>query len=333
GTVGANKNTIHIIGDHTEYFVQAYFVYDSKKAGAMTVSHLRFGPRPIRAPYLIESTNFLGCHQTMFVGRCKMLRLLAPKGVFLLNTAAGSDAAWETLPKDDQDEIRTKKLRFFVIDAYKVARDNGLGGRINTVMQACFFSISGVLPPNRAVSAIRESIREAYGKKSEAIVNQNLRAVDESLKNLYEVKIPAGTTRCLPMGPPISKNAPNFVRDVLGTIYAGEGDSLPVSAMPVDGTFPTDTAKWEKRNLAQEIPVWDCEVCIQCAKCVIVCPHAVIRQKVYDPLLLAKAPAAFKSCEPKDREWQGLKYTLQVAPEDCTGCGICVDVCPARNKS
>ena len=313
--------------------MQAYFVYDSKKAGAMTVSHLRFGPERIRAPYLIESTNFLGCHQTMFVGRYKMLRLLAPKGVFLLNTAAGPDAAWETLPKDDQEEIRKKKLRFFVIDAYKVARDNGLGGRINTVMQACFFSISGVLPQEKAVEAIRESIREAYGKKSEAIVAQNLRAVEESLRNLHEVKIPAVTTRSLPAAPSMSPEAPAFVRDVLGVIYAGEGDRLPVSAMPVDGTFPTATAKWEKRGLAQDVPVWDAEVCIQCAKCVIACPHAVIRQKVYDPALLSKAPAAFKSCEPKDREWKGLTYTLQAAPEDCTGCGICVDVCPARNKS
>ena len=333
GTVGANKNTIHIIGEGTDSFVQAYFVYDSKKAGAMTVSHLRFGPKPIRAPYLIDSTNFLGCHQTMFVGRYQMLRYLAPKGVFLLNTAAGPETAWETLPKADQEEIVKKKLRFFVIDAYKVARDNGLGGRINTVMQACFFSISGVLPQDKAVEAIRESIREAYGKKSEELVNKNLKAVEESLKHLHEVKVPAGSNRFLPVEPPISKEAPDFVRDVLGTIYAGEGDSLPVSAMPVDGTFPTATARWEKRNLAQELPVWDADVCIQCAKCVIVCPHAVIRQKVYDPALLAKSPKDFKSCEPKDREWKGMKYTLQVAPEDCTGCGVCVDVCPARNKS
>ena len=333
GTVGANKNTIHIIGEGTDSFVQAYFVYDSKKAGAITVSHLRFGPKPIRAPYLIESTNFLGCHQTMFVGRFKMLRFLAPKGVFLLNTAAGPQAAWETLPKDDQDEIVKKDLRFFVIDAYQVARENGLGGRINTVMQACFFSISGVLPREKAVESIRESIREAYGHKSEELVQKNLRAVDESLKHLHEVKIPATVARSLPTAPAVSMDAPDFVRDVLGPIFAGEGDGLPVSAMPVDGTFPTATARWEKRGLAQEIPVWDSSICIQCAKCVMVCPHAAIRQQVYDPALLSKAPAAFKSCEPKDREWKGRRYTLQVAPEDCTGCGICVDVCPARNKS
>ncbi|MBI5247591.1 MAG: pyruvate:ferredoxin (flavodoxin) oxidoreductase [Elusimicrobia bacterium] len=333
GTVGANKNTIHIIGDHTESFVQAYFVYDSKKSGAMTVSHLRFGPNPIRAPYLIEQAGFLGCHQTSFVGRYKMLRMLAPGGVFLLNTAAGPLEAWETLPKDDQDEIRAKKLRFFVIDAYKVARDNGLGGRINTVMQACFFSISGVLPKEKAVEAIRESIREAYGKKSEELVQKNLRAVEESLKNLHQVVVPAGAAKSAPLVPPVAAGAPGFVRDVLGPVCAGEGDRLPVSAFPVDGAYPTGTAQWEKRGLAQEVPVWDESVCIQCAKCVIVCPHAVIRPKVYAPELLDKAPDSFKSCDPKDREWKGLKYTLQVSVEDCTGCGICVDVCPARNKS
>ncbi len=333
GTVGANKNTIHIIGDHTESFVQAYFVYDSKKAGAMTVSHLRFGPRPIRAPYLIEQTNFLGCHQTSFVGRYQMLRMVAPGGVFLLNTTAGPLEAWETLPKDDQDSIRAKKLRFFVIDAYRVARDNGLGGRINTVMQACFFSISGVLPKERALAAIREAIREAYGKKSEDLVAKNLRAVEESLKNLHEVNVPAGSSRSAPAAAPIPAEAPDFVRSVLGPIRAGEGDRLPVSAMPVDGTYPTGTAQWEKRGLAQEAPVWEESLCIQCAKCVIVCPHAAIRPKVYEPALLAGAPAAFKSCAPKDREWKGLTYTLQVSVEDCTGCGICVDVCPARSKS
>ncbi|MDP3542617.1 MAG: pyruvate:ferredoxin (flavodoxin) oxidoreductase [Elusimicrobiota bacterium] len=333
GTVGANKNTIHIIGDHTDSFVQAYFVYDSKKSGAMTVSHLRFGPEQIRAPYLIEKTNFLGCHQTSFVGRYKMLRMIAPGGVFLLNTAAGPLAAWETLPKEDQEEIRAKKLRFFVIDAYKVARDNGLGGRINTVMQACFFSISGVLPKERAVEAIRESIREAYGKKSEELVNKNLKAVEESLKNLHQVVVPAGGHAHASLVPPVAPGAPDWVRSVLGPICAGEGDRLPVSAMPVDGTYPTATAQWEKRGLAQEVPVWDESVCIQCAKCVIVCPHAVIRPKVYMPAELAGAPPTFKSCDPKDREWKGMKYTLQVSVEDCTGCGICVDVCPARNKS
>jgi len=333
GTVGANKNTIHIIGDHTESFVQAYFVYDSKKSGAMTVSHLRFGPKQIRAPYLIEQADFLGCHQTSFVGRYKMLRMLAPGGVFLLNTAAGPLQAWETLPKEDQDEIKAKKLRFFVIDAYKVARENGLGGRINTVMQACFFSISGVLPKEQAVEAIRESIREAYGKKSEELVNKNLKAVEESLKNLHQVVVPAGASKHGPVVPAVAPGAPDWVRSVLGPICAGEGDRLPVSAMPVDGTFPTATAQWEKRGLAQEVPVWDESVCIQCAKCVIVCPHAVIRPKVYMPAELTGAPATFKSCDPKDREWKGMKYTLQVSVEDCTGCGICVDVCPARNKS
>ncbi len=333
GTVGANKNTIHIIGEGTDEFVQAYFVYDSKKSGAMTVSHLRFGPKPIRAPYLVDRANFLGCHQTVFLGRYKMLELLVPGGVFLLNTAAGPDDAWATLPKSDQELIRTKKLRFFVIDAYTVARENGLGGRINTVMQACFFAISGVLPKEKAVDAIRDSIRHAYGRKSEELVQKNLKAVDESLSHLHEVAVPSGKTSSTEAPPPMSADAPDFVREVLGKMYAGNGDALPVSAMPVDGTYPTGTARYEKRALAQEIPVWDPAVCIQCAKCVIVCPHAVIRPKVYDPALLGKAPQGFKSCDPKDLEWKGLKYTLQVSPDDCTGCGICVDVCPARNKS
>ncbi len=333
GTVGANKNTTHIIGDHTDSFVQAYFVYDSKKAGAMTVSHLRFGPGPIRAPYLVERANFLGCHQSSFVGRYRMLKILAPGGVFLLNTSAPPEAAWAALPAGDRAELRAKKARFFVVDAHRVARDSGLGGRINTVMQACFFSISGVLPKDRAVAAIQEAIREAYGRKSEALVAKNLQAVDESLKNLHEVSIPEGGPEGLPAGEAIAPGAPEFVCRVLGPICAGEGDCLPVSAMPVDGTFPTATAQWEKRGLAQEVPVWDEAVCIQCAKCVIVCPHAVVRQKVFDPALLAGAPAAFISCEPKDREWAGLKYSLQVSVEDCTGCGICVEVCPARNKS
>jgi len=333
GTVGANKNTIHIIGDHTDSFVQAYFVYDSKKSGAMTVSHLRFGPDPIRAPYLIDRANFVGCHQTSFTGRYDMTGMIAPGGVFLLNTSAGPREAWETLPKRDQDAIRAKKIRFFVIDGYKVARENGLGGRINTVMQACFFSISGVLPKERAVEAIRESIREAYARKSSELVERNLSAVQASLENLHEVAVPSGASKSAPLTPAVVAGAPDFTRSVLGPICAGAGDRLPVSALPVDGTYPTATSQWEKRGLAQEAPVWDESVCIQCAKCVIVCPHAVIRPKVYMPAELAGAPATFKSCDPKDREWKGMKYTLQVSVEDCTGCGICVDVCPARNKS
>ena len=333
GTVGANKSSINIIGEGTDSFVQAYFVYDSKKAGAMTVSHLRFGPKPIRAPYLIDRSNFLACHQTVFLSRYKMLRGIVPGGVFLLNTQAAPEQVWETLPEDYQEEIIRKKLRFYVIDAYKVARENGLGGRINTVMQTCFFAISGVLPKDKAIEAIRGSIRYAYGRKGEEVVAKNMRAVDETLAQLHEVKVPATSGKSLPVGPAVSKDAPEFVRDVLGVIYASEGDSLPVSAMPVDGTFPTATARWEKRNIALEIPVWDTASCIQCAKCVLVCPHAVIRQKVCDPALLAKAPPTFKSRPAMDREWKGMNYVLQVAPEDCTGCGICVEVCPARNKA
>jgi pyruvate-ferredoxin/flavodoxin oxidoreductase len=333
GTVGANKNTIHIIGEGTDQFVQAYFVYDSKKSGAMTVSHLRFGVEPIRAPYLVDRANFVGCHQTQFIGRYHMLELLVPGGGFLLNTPASVDAVWSTLTATDQALIRAKKIRFFIIDAHKVAGDNGLGGRINTVMQACFFAISGVLPKDQAVRAIQQSIREAYGRKSEELVNKNLNAVDESLAHLQEVPIPTQSSGSLCVGSSLTENAPDFVSQVLGTIFAGRGDSLPVSSFPVDGTYPTDTARYEKRALAQEIPVWDPAVCIQCAKCVIVCPHAVIRPKVFEPHLLAQAPTHFKSSQPKDLEWKGLKYTLQVSPDDCTGCGICVEVCPARNKS
>ncbi|MCX5788897.1 MAG: pyruvate:ferredoxin (flavodoxin) oxidoreductase [Elusimicrobia bacterium] len=333
GTVGANKGTISIIGQGAGKSVQAYFVYDSKKAGAMTVSHLRFGPRPIHAPYLIDRANVVACHQTQFLERIEMLHVLAPGGVFLLNTPESPDKAWASLPREVQEQLLKKKPRFFVIDAYKTARDAGLGGRINTVMQACFFSISGVLPPDQAVEALRGSIRKAYGKKGEAVVAKNISAVDESLKGLHEVKLPSGPADGRPRGAAISPEAPDFVRNVLGKIYVGQGETLPVSAFPVDGTFPTDTARWEKRALAQEIPVWEPAACIQCAKCAIVCPHAAIRPKVYDAGLLKDAPKTLQSCEAKDLEWKGLKYTLQVSPDDCTGCGVCVDICPAKSKT
>ena len=335
GTVGANKNSIKIIGENTDNYAQGYFVYDSKKSGAMTVSHLRFGPQPIRSSYLISKANFVACHQWIFLERYDMLSTLVPGGVFLLNSPFNKDDVWDHLPREVQTQLIAKKARFFIIDAYQVARDTGMGSRMNTIMQACFFAISKVLPRDEAIEAIRQSIRDTYGKKGEDVVQQNLRAVDETLAHLFEVSVPEKVTSKIEMPPAFSPQAPQFERDVLGVIYAGHGDEIPVSAFPVDGTFPTGTAKWEKRNIALEIPEWDTKICIQCGKCAMVCPHAVLRIKVYDSKHLEGAPKTFKSTEvrDKDKDWLGQKYTIQVAPEDCTGCGICVDICPVKNKS
>ncbi len=333
GTVGANKNSIKIIGENTDNYAQGYFVYDSKKSGAMTVSHLRFGPRPIRSSYLVSKANFVACHQWIFLERYDMLSALVEGGTFLLNSPFAAEEVWNHLPRPVQQQIIAKRAKFYVIDAYKVARDAGMGSRMNTILQVCFFAISKVLPREAAIEAIRQSIRDTYGKKGEEIVQQNMKAVDQTLAHLFEVKVPETISSTIEMPPPFSPSAPRFERDVLGPIYAGLGDDLPVSAFPVDGTFPTGTAKWEKRNLALEIPAWDTKTCIQCGKCAMVCPHAVIRIKVYDSKQLQGAPATFKSTDARDKEWQGLKYTIQVAPEDCTGCGICVDICPAKNKS
>ncbi|MBL8166288.1 MAG: pyruvate:ferredoxin (flavodoxin) oxidoreductase [Anaerolineae bacterium] len=333
GTVGANKNSIKIIGENTDNYAQGYFVLDSKKSGSMTISHLRFGPEPIRAPYLITEANFIACHQPIFLERYEMLKYAVPGGVFLLNTPFGADDVWNQLPQMVQQELIDKQLKFYVIDAFKVAREARMGGRINTIMQVCFFAISGVLPRDEAIAAIKESIEKTYGKKGDVIVEMNLKAVDLTLDNLYEVKIPSAVSSGIAMPPPVAAGAPTFVNDVLGKIISARGDELPVSALPFDGTYPSGTAQWEKRNLALEIPVWDTNVCIQCGKCAMVCPHAVIRIKTYEPAYLENAPATFKSTDARDTEWNGLKYTIQVAPEDCTGCGICVDVCPAKNKS
>ena len=332
GTVGANKDSIKIIGEKTALFAQAYFVYDSKKAGAMTVSHLRFGPQPIRSTYLISQANFVGCHQPFFLERFDVLERAAPDGTFLLNTPFPPDRVWERLPERVQRAIHDKRLRFFIIDASAVARACGMGGRINTIMQVCFFSVSGVLPHDEAIAAIKDSIRKTYGKKGEDVVQMNLNAVDQTLAHLHEVEVPERIGSDVELRAPVPDEAPAFVREVLAPIIAGRGDELPVSALPCDGTFPTGTARWEKRNLAAEVPVWDAEICIQCAKCVMVCPHAVIRAKAYEPALLAGAPPTFKSSDARLPEWKGQKFTLQVAVEDCTGCGICVDVCPVRNK-
>jgi pyruvate-ferredoxin/flavodoxin oxidoreductase len=333
GTVGANKNSIKIIGENTENYAQGYFVYDSKKSGAVTISHLRFGPQPIRSSYLVSSANFVACHQWIFLERYDMLSSLVPGGTFLLNSPFGADEVWDRLPRTVQEQIISKRLKFYVIDAYQVARDAGMGSRMNTILQVCFFAISKVLPAEQAIEAIRKSIRDTYGRKGEEVVQQNMKAVDETLAHLFEVKVPTAVTSTIEMPPPFSPSAPQFERNVLGAIYSGRGDELPVSAFPVDGTFPTGTSKWEKRNLALEIPSWDEKICIQCGKCAMVCPHSVIRIKVYDSKELEGAPATLKSTETRDREWHGLKYTIQVAPEDCTGCGICVEVCPVKNKA
>ncbi|MBZ0308227.1 MAG: pyruvate:ferredoxin (flavodoxin) oxidoreductase, partial [Anaerolineae bacterium] len=333
GTVGANKNSIKIIGENTANYAQGYFVYDSKKSGSVTVSHLRFGPNLIRSPYLITRANFVACHQTVFLERYDMLQDLQPGGVFLLNSPYEPDDVWDRLPQSMQEALIKKNVKFYVIDADKVARDSGMGGRINTVMQVCFFAISGVLPREQAIEEIKNSIIHTYGKKGDAVVEMNLAAVDRTLEHLHEVKIPVQVTSTVKLLPPVPEYAPPFVNNVLGEIIARRGDMLPVSAMPVDGTYPSGTAQWEKRNLASEIPVWDPSICIQCGKCALVCPHAVIRIKTYEPEVLAGAPETFKAVDARDKNWEGLKYTIQVAPEDCTSCGICVQVCPAKNKS
>jgi pyruvate-ferredoxin/flavodoxin oxidoreductase len=333
GTVSANKNSIKIIGEETDNYAQGYFVYDSKKAGSVTVSHLRFGKNPIRSSYLVDKANFVACHQPAFLERFDMLCCAVDGATFLLNTRYGPEEVWDTLNRDVQQAIVDKKLKFFVIDAYRVARDLGLGARINTIMQACFFAISNVLAREDALIKIKEAIRKTYGKKGEAIINKNFAAVDQAVANMHEVTVPDTVTTDTPMRPTVSPDAPAFVRDVTAPMIRYEGDDLPVSCLPADGTYPTDTARWEKRDIAQEIPVWDSGVCIQCNKCALVCPHAAIRANVYEESHLDAAPDGFKSSPAKGAEFKGMRYTIQVAPEDCTGCGMCVEVCPAKNKS
>ncbi|HSB77332.1 MAG TPA: pyruvate:ferredoxin (flavodoxin) oxidoreductase [Candidatus Methylomirabilis sp.] len=332
GTVGANKNSIKIIGEDTDNYAQGYFVYDSKKSGALTISHLRFGPKPIHSTYLISQASFVACHQFSFLERLDVLKAAATGATFLLNSLYGPDEVWDHLPETVQRQIIDKKLRFYVIDAYKVAEQTGMGVRINTVMQTCFFAISGVLPREEAIAAIKHAIEKTYGKRGEAVVKKNFAAVDAALEHLHEVKVPGQVTSRFDLRPAVPAQAPEFVQKTLAKIIANEGDALSVSAFPVDGTFPTGTTQWEKRNIALEIPVWDTDVCIQCGKCILVCPHAVIRAKVYSPDLLTNAPATFKSAPARWREFKDMKYTLQVAPEDCTGCELCVEVCPAKNK-
>ena len=336
GTVGANKNSIKIIGEETDNHAQGYFVYDSKKSGTMTISHLRFGPKPIQAPYVIEENqaNFVACHQFTFLERFDMLKYAKEGAVFLLNSLYGADEVWDHLPLEVQRDIIQKKLKFYVINGYEVAEKTGMGGRVNTIMQTAFFAISGILPREAAIAEIKHAIEKTYGKRGEAVVRKNFEAVDRTLEHLREVKVPAEVTSKITRRPPVPADAPEFVRNVLGEMIGFNGDRIPVSALPVDGTFPTATTQWEKRNIALEIPVWEPDLCIQCGKCVMVCPHAVIRHKVYDEKLLAGAPETFKHTASKFKEFSpGYAYTVQVSPEDCTGCTLCVEACPVKDKS
>lgn len=361
GTVGANKNSIKIIGQETDNYAQGYFVYDSKKSGSVTISHLRFGPHPIHAPYLIskERATFVACHQYSLLERFDVLKYAQHGGTFLLNSIYGPEEVWGHLPGEVRQAILQKELHVYVIDAYSVASSLGMGGRVNTVMQTCFFALSGILPREQAIEQIKQSIRKTYGKRGEAVVQRNFQAVDETLNHLYEVRISTAgevvqvaaqgaapalvvsseTRRRVPVAlpmvtlrPPVPAEAPAFVRNVLGPMIAGEGDELPVSALPVDGTYPSGTARWEKRNITLEMPVWDPTLCIQCGKCTMVCPHAVIREKVYDSSALEGAPETFVSTDAHFKEFPDARYTLQVSPEDCTGCALCVEACPVKDK-
>jgi pyruvate-ferredoxin/flavodoxin oxidoreductase len=332
GTVGANHNSIRIIGEETPNYAQGYFQYDSRKAGTVTASHLRFGPRPIRQTCLIESASFVACHQFVFMEQFDVLEKAAHGATFLLNAPYGPNEVWDKLPARVQQQIIDKELKFYTIDAYRVAKETGMGVRINTIMQTCFFALSGVLPRDEAIAAIKESIRHTYGKRGEKVIQQNFAAVDQALANLFRVEVMDRVTSEIEMPPVVPPEAPEFVQKVLAPIMARHGDSLPVSAFPVDGTFPSATTQWEKRNIALEIPVWEPGICIQCAKCSLACPHAAIRFKIYDPALLKGAPPTFKWDKARGKEFDGMVATIQVAPEDCTGCGMCVDACPAKDK-
>ncbi|NLJ09495.1 MAG: pyruvate:ferredoxin (flavodoxin) oxidoreductase [Treponema sp.] len=333
GTVGANKNSIKIIGEATDNYAQGYFVYDSKKAGTVTVSHLRFGKKPIRKPYLVTKANFIACHKFSFIEKVDMLSRAKKGGTFLLASPYPADQVWNHLPVEVQKQIIDKELKFYVIDAVSLAEKAGMGGRINVIMQTAFFKISGVLPEEEAVELIKKSIKKTYGKKGEEIVKKNIDTIDMALAGIQQVNYPKTVSGTLKMIPPVPANAPAFVKEVIGEIIAFRGEKIPVSKMPDDGTFPTGTTKYEKRNIAEKIPVWDPETCIQCGNCTMVCPHAVIRMKAYTPDKLAGAPETFKSTDAKGKEFEGMKFTLQVSPEDCTGCGACVNICPAKNKT
>lgn len=332
GTVGANKNSIKIIGEDTDFYAQGYFEYDSKKSGGITTSHLRFGPNPIYASYFVSKANFIACHQFSFLERYNMLKNAVDGATFLVNSPYDKDEVWDHLPLTVQKQIIEKGIKLYVIDAVTIAKDTGMGGRINTIMQTCFFAISGVLPKDEAIGSIKKSIKKTYGRKGENVVNQNINAVDSTLANLFEVSVPEKATSTFDIREAVACDSPPFVCGVLGPMMINEGDTLPVSAMPDDGSYPTGTTQYEKRNVAIDIPVWDKETCIQCGKCVLVCPHATIRAKVYDEEILKDAPSTFKHANANWKGFPGMKYTVQVAPEDCIGCGLCAYNCPAKNK-
>ena len=332
GTVGANKNTIKIIGENTDDYAQGYFVYDSRKAGSITTSHVRFGPMLIRKPYLIDRADFVACHNFSFLEKYDMLDNIYEGGTFLLNSPYGPDEVWDKMSAEVQKQIIDKKLKFYVIDGVDLGIKLGLGARINMIMQTAFFVISEILPEEESVELIKDAIKKTYGKKGEKVVQMNFNAVDTARKNIFEVKYPDKVTSKMHKPPIVPEHAPEFVKKVTATIMSGHGDKLPVSAMPEDGTFPTGTTQYEKRNIAVQIPQWDPEVCIQCGQCSLVCPHAAIRIKAYDPSVLDKAPDIFLSVDAKGPQFKGMKFTVQVAPEDCTGCGVCVWNCPAVKK-
>ena len=332
GTVGANKNTVKIIGEETENHAQGYFVYDSKKSGAVTISHLRFGPEPIEAPYLIKNASFVGCHQAQFLDQYDVLDAAAPEAVFLLNSIYSQDEVWGKMPRTIQSAVVEKGLKFYVIDAYKVAREAGMGGRINTIMQTCFFAISGVLPRDEAIAQIKQAIQKTYGKKGQEVVDKNFAAVDQTLAALHEVVVPDVVTSEIEKPSVVPAEAPDFVQAVTSVMLENKGDQLPVSVFRPDGVWDVGTSQWEKRNIAQEIPIWDPSICIQCNKCVQACPHAAIRSNFYDADALESAPDFFRSVDFKVRDFPDKKFTIQVAPKDCTGCSICVAVCPAKNR-
>jgi pyruvate-ferredoxin/flavodoxin oxidoreductase len=333
GTVGANKRSVKIIGESTALWAQGYFVYDSKKAGSVTVSHLRFGPRPIRSTYLVSEADFIGCHQFGILERMDVLAYARLGAVFLLNSPYPASEVWDRLPHEVQQQVIDRRLEFWVIDAYAIATEVGLGGRINTVMQPCFFALSGVLPAEEAIDHVKQAVEKTYGRRGPTIVEKNFAAIDRALAALERVSVPGAATASQKRRSTIPDDAPDFVRRVTAPLLAGEGDSLPVGAFPADGTYPLGTSVYEKRSIARQIPIWDPQVCIQCGKCACVCPHATIRLKVYRPEALQGAPVGFRSEELRDRAAFGHRLTVQVAPDDCTGCGVCVDVCPAKSKS
>ena len=332
GTVGANKNSIKIIGEATDNKAQAYFSYDSKKSGGFTISHLRFGKHAIRKPYLITNADFVACHKFSYLETYDMLHSLKKGGTFLLNAPYGKNEIWDNMPVEVQKQIIEKEAKFYVIDAIKIAEKAGMGNRINVVMQTAFFKIFGILPEAEAVDLIKKFIEKSYGKKGPEIVQKNITTIDMALEGVEKVDYPKTATSKLKMHPAIAGDAPEFVKNVLGKVAIQKGDDIKVSEMPEDGTFPTATTQYEKRAIAEHIPIWKSDICIQCGQCVMVCPHACIRMKAYDSSLLAKAPQGFKSCDYKGKEFEGAKFTIQVSSEDCTGCGLCVQQCPAKSK-